>query len=72
MLENQNKFIEYLRFQISRKFKSDQIVKKIPMFSAKLDDGSAKILQMIDYFEDMKRREIYVHLVQEFNKVIQK
>lgn len=72
MLENENRFIEYLRFQINRKFKSDQVVKKIPMFRAKLDDSNAKILQMIDYFEDMKRRDIYAYLVQEFNKLNQK
>lgn len=72
MLENENRFIEYLRFQINRKFKSDHVVKKIPMFRAKLDDSNAKILQMIDYFEDMKRRDIYTHLVQEFNKLNQK
>ena len=69
MLENENRFIEYLRFQINRKFKSDQVVKKIPMFRAKLDDSNAKILQMIDYFEDMKRRDVYAYLVQEFNKL---
>jgi hypothetical protein len=72
VLENENRFIEYLRFQINRKFKSDQVVKKIPMFRAKLDDSNAKILQMIDYFEDMKRRDIYAYLVQEFNKLNQK
>jgi hypothetical protein len=69
VLENENRFIEYLRFQINRKFKSDQVVKKIPMFRAKLDDSNAKILQMIDYFEDMKRRDVYAYLVQEFNKL---
>jgi hypothetical protein len=72
LLENENRFIEYLRYQIGRKYKSDKLVKKIPMFYAKLEDSNTKILQMIDYFEDMKRREIYGYLVQEFNKLIQK
>lgn len=42
------------------------------MFNAKLEDSNVKILQMIDYFEDMKRRDIYTLLVQEFGKLINK
>ena len=72
MLENNNRFVKYLRFQISQKFKSDNIVKRIPMFHAKLEDSNEKILQMMNYFEDMKRRDIYELLVHEFNKILEK
>ena len=72
VLENENRFVEYLRFQINQKYKSDHIVKNIPMFHAKLEDGNEKILQMMDYFEDMKRRDIYSLLVQEFDTLLDK
>lgn len=72
LLENENRFLECLKYQIDLKYKSDQIIKKIPMFNAKLEDSNEKILQMIDYFEDMKRRDIYTLLVQEFGKLINK
>ena len=72
MLENETKFVEYLRFQITQKYKSDRIVKNIPMFHAKLEDSNEKILQMMDYFEDMKRRDIYTLLVHEFDKLLDK
>lgn len=70
MLENENRFVEYLRFQINQKYKSDKIVKNIPVFHAKLEDSNQKILHMINYFEDMKRRDIYALLVHEFNKLL--
>ena len=71
-MENENRFLESLKYQIYLKYKSDQIVKKIPMFHAKLEDSNVRILQMIDYFEDMKRRDIFTLLVQEFDKLINK
>jgi hypothetical protein len=72
LFENENKFVEYLRFQINRKFKSDYLIKNIPMFHAKLEDSNFKILKMIDHFEDVRRRDIYTLLVHEFNKIIEK
>ena len=70
MLENENRFLEYLKFQIDQKYKSDRIVKNIHMFHAKIEDSNEKVIQMIDYFEDMKRRDVYTLLVQEFDKLI--
>ncbi|TFG18008.1 MAG: hypothetical protein EU531_01380 [Promethearchaeota archaeon] len=72
MVENENKFVEYLRFQISQKYKSDHIVKNISMFHTQLEDRNEKIIQMIDFYEDMKRKDIYNLLVQEFNNLIDK
>ena len=72
LVENENKFVEYLRFQISQKYKSDQIVKNISMFHTQLEDRNEKMIQMIDFYEDMKRKDIYNLLVQEFNNLIEK
>ena len=72
MIENENRFVEYLRFQINQKYKSDHLIKNIPMFHAKLEDTNFKILNMIDNFEDVRRRDIYTSLVHEFNTLIEK
>lgn len=72
LVENENKFVEYLRFQISQKYKSDHIVKNISMFHTQLEDRNEKIIQMIDFYEDMKRKDIYNLLVKEFNNLIDK
>lgn len=72
MLENENRFLECLRFQINQKYKTDHLVESLPLFHTKLEEKNEKILKMMDYFENVKRREIYELLIHEFHNLMEK
>jgi len=69
LTENENNFLEYLSYQIIQKNKFDHIVRKIPIFKSMIQERHKTILKMIDKFENVRRREVYNILVQEFNKL---
>lgn len=68
MKEEESNFLEYLNYQIIQKNKFNDVVRKIPIFKSMIQDRHKTILKMIDKFENVRRREVYNLLVNEFNK----
>ncbi|MCK4382273.1 MAG: hypothetical protein ACTSPU_00400 [Promethearchaeota archaeon] len=69
MIEEENNFLEFLKYQIIQKNKFEHVVRKIPLFKSMIQERHKTILKMIDKFEDVRRREVYDMLVHEFNTV---
>ena len=61
--------MEFLNYQIGQKNKFEDVVRKIPIFKSMIQERHKTILKMIDKFENVRRREAYNILVQEFNKL---
>jgi len=64
-------FLQYLEYQISIKNRSEQFIRKIPSFESEINEKKSKIIKMIDEFDDMRRRDVYTLLVEEFTNIIQ-
>jgi hypothetical protein len=69
LIEEENNFLEFLKYQITQKNKFEHIVRKIPIFKSMIRERHKTILKMINKFEDVRRREVYNMLVHEFNTV---
>jgi hypothetical protein len=69
LIEEENNFLEYLNYQIIQKNKFEHVVRKIPLFKSMIQERHKTIVKMIDKFEDVRRREVYNMLVEEFNNV---
>jgi hypothetical protein len=69
LIEEENNFLEFLKYQITQKNKFEHIVRKIPLFKSMIQERHKTILKMINKFEDVRRREVYNMLVHEFNTV---
>jgi predicted DNA-binding protein (UPF0251 family) len=67
-----NRFLEFLRYQTRLNNKSENLFKRIPFLESKLEEKSNKIEIMIEEFEDIRRRDVYGLLVQEFTEIIEK
>lgn len=72
MIEEENNFLEYLKYQIIQKNKFEHVVRKIPLFKSMIQERHKTILKMIDKFEDVRRREVYNMLVKEFNTTLKR
>jgi len=68
LIEEENNFVEYLKYQIDQKNKFDNVVRKIPLFKNKIQECHYTVLKMID----INRREIYDMLLKEFNNLMAK
>ncbi|MFX0076964.1 MAG: hypothetical protein ACFE96_16075 [Candidatus Hermodarchaeota archaeon] len=69
MIEEENNFLEFLNYQIIQKNKFEHIVRKIPIFKSMIQERHKTIVKMINKFEDVRRREVYNMLVEEFNNI---
>jgi len=69
LIEEENNFLEFLKYQIIQKNKFEHVVRKIPLFKSMIQERHKTILKMINKFEDVRRREVYNMLVHEFNTV---
>jgi len=69
LIEEENNFLEYLNYQIIQKNKFEHVVRKIPIFKSMIQERHKTIVKMIDKFEDVRRREVYDMLVDEFNNI---
>ncbi|NHJ23175.1 MAG: hypothetical protein EAX89_01270 [Candidatus Lokiarchaeota archaeon] len=72
MFEEDNKFLEFLNYQIHQKNKFDNIIRKIPMFKSMIQERHKTVLKMISKFEDVRRREVYHMLLNEFGNIMDK
>ena len=50
----------------------DQVFNKIPFYEAQIEEKKKKITEMIGEFEDIRRRDVYGLIVQEFTELLQK
>jgi len=69
LIEEENNFLEFLKYQIIQKNKFEHVVRKIPLFKSMIRERHKTIVKMIDKFEDVRRREVYDMLVDEFNHI---
>ena len=69
MIEEENNFLEFLKYQIIQKNKFEHVVRKIPLFKSMIQERHKTILKMIDKFENVRRREVYNMLIHEFNNI---
>jgi hypothetical protein len=69
LIEEENKFLEFLNYQIIQKNKFEHVVRKIPIFKSMIQERHKTIVKMLDKFEDVRRREVYNMLVEEFNNI---
>ena len=67
-----NRFIEFLTYQTNLKNKSENLFKKIPFLESQLEEKGNKIEIMIEEFEDIRRRDVYSLLVQEFTEILER
>jgi hypothetical protein len=67
-----NRFLEYLTYQTNLNNKSENFFKKIPFLESQLKEKSNKIEVMIEEFEDVRRRDIYGLIVQEFTEILER
>ncbi len=72
MIEEENNFLEFLKYQITQKNKFENVIRKIPLFKSMIQERHKTILKMINKFEDVRRREVYDLLVHQFNNVSKK
>jgi hypothetical protein len=69
LIEEESNFLEFLNYQIIQKNKFEHVVRKIPIFKSMIQERHQTIVKMIDKFEDVRRREVYDMLVDEFNNI---
>lgn len=67
-----NNFLRYLEYQINIKNRCGQLITRFPSFESQINEKNSQIIKMIDEFDDMRHREVYASLVEEFTHVIQK
>ena len=67
-----SRFLEFLTYQTNLNNKSDRIFKRIPFLESQLEEKSNKIEVMIEEFEDIRRRDLYSLIVQEFTEILEK
>ena len=72
MKGKKSNFLKYLEYQINIKNRNEQFFKKIPSFESQINEKNSKIIRMINEFDDIRRRDVYNLLVEEFTNVIQK
>jgi hypothetical protein len=72
LIEEENNFLDFLKYQIIQKNKFEHVVRKIPLFKSMIQERHKTIVKMIDKFEDVRHREVYDVLVQEFNNTAKK
>ncbi|MBY9017495.1 MAG: hypothetical protein KGD66_01575 [Candidatus Lokiarchaeota archaeon] len=72
MERKKSNFLQHLEYQINIKDRSEQFIRNIPSFESQINEKNSKIIKMIDEFDDMRRRDVYTLLVEEFTNIIQK
>ena len=65
-----NNFLEYLHHQINMKNRGETLMRNLPFFQAEINQKSEEIDKMIEEFNDIRRRDVYVLLVEEFTDIL--
>ena len=67
-----NRFLEFLKYQTNLNNKGESLFKKIPFLESQLEEKNNKIEVMIEEFEDIRRRDVYSLIVQEFTEILER
>ena len=67
-----NRFLEFLKYQTNLNNKGESLFKKIPFLESQLEVKNNKIEVMIEEFEDIRRRDVYSLIVQEFTEILER
>ncbi|MHA2125986.1 MAG: hypothetical protein ACXACO_13705 [Promethearchaeota archaeon] len=70
MIEAKNIFLENLEYQISIKERSEEVYKKIPVFTEQLKDFDKNVLDLREKFEKIHLREKYQIIITELEDLI--
>ncbi|MFW9823984.1 MAG: hypothetical protein ACFFE4_13655 [Candidatus Thorarchaeota archaeon] len=72
MFELKNKFLENLEYQISVSDRSEEIYKKIPVFTEKLKHFDKSVMDLREKFEKIHLRDKYQIIITELEDLIYK
>lgn len=70
MIEEENKFLEYLEYQISLKENTFKTMKKIPVFTQKVKQFDKAVIELSDKFEKIRLRDKYQIIITELDNLI--
>jgi hypothetical protein len=70
LIEAKNIFLENLEYQISIKERSEEVYKKIPVFTEQLKDFDKNVLDLREKFEKIHLREKYQIIITELEDLI--
>ncbi len=70
LIEINNKFLENLEYQISMNERSEEVYKKIPVFTEQLKQFDKSVLNLREKFEKIHLREKYQIIITELEDLI--
>ncbi|MFW9894277.1 MAG: hypothetical protein ACFFDB_07275 [Promethearchaeota archaeon] len=72
MIEIKNRFLENLEYQISVNDRSEEVYKKIPVFTEKLKHFDKSVMDLREKFEKIHLRDKYQIIITELEDLISK
>lgn len=70
MIEEKNKFLENLEYQISLKENTYKTMKKIPVFTEKVKTFDKAVVDLTEKFEKIRLRDKYQIIITELDNLI--
>ncbi len=70
MINEENKFLENLEYQISLKENTFKTMKKIPVFTEKVKQFDKAVVELSDKFEKIQLRDKYQIIITELDNLI--
>lgn len=70
MIEEQNKFLENLEYQISLKEDTYKTMKKIPVFTEKVKQFDKSVIDLTNKFQKIRIRDKYQLIISELDNLI--
>lgn len=72
LIEIKNRFLENLEYQISVNDRSEEVYKKIPVFTEKLKHFDKSVMDLREKFEKIHLRDKYQIIITELEDLISK
>jgi len=70
LIEEQNKFLENLEYQISLKEDTYKTMKKIPVFTEKVKQFDKSVIDLTNKFQKIRIRDKYQLIISELDNLI--
>ncbi|MFW9999790.1 MAG: hypothetical protein ACFE9Q_04105 [Candidatus Hodarchaeota archaeon] len=70
MIEVENKFLEFLEYQISLKENTYKTMKKIPVFSEQVKQLDKSVIDLTEKFDRIRLRDKYRIIITELDNLI--
>ena len=70
MTEVENKFLEFLEYQISLKENTYKTIKKIPVFTEQVKQLDKSVIDLTEKFERIRLRDKYQIIITELDNLI--